>query len=164
MSMADVDLKNVHELQIYTDGACSPNPGNGGWGAVIVSPTGQTLEMSGAPKERTTNNRMEMLAAIEALEFLHKRRGPMYICVHTDSKYFYNGVTLYSYNWRKNGWLLSNGDPVKNQDLWMRFDAMRSSHSLVRMNWIKGHNGTEHNERADRLAVAAREALVTSHC
>ena len=159
MSLATVDLKNVFELQIYTDGACSPNPGCGGWGAVILNPdTGAKLGINGAPKETTTNNRMELLAVIEALEFLLKRRGKFYTCIHTDSRYVYDGATRYVYNWKKNRWLLSNGDPVKNEDLWRRLEHMRGEHELVRFNWVRGHNGNEHNEEADRLAVKAREA------
>jgi ribonuclease HI len=160
MSLAEVDLANVFELQVYTDGACHPNPGAGGWGAVIVNPdTGKTLEMAGSERSETTNNRMEMLAVIEAAEFLLKRRGPMYLCIHTDSKYVFEGATAYIYNWKKRNWRLSNGDPVKNRDLWQRIEQVRSEHHIMRFNWIRGHNGTEHNERADALAVAARKAL-----
>lgn len=155
--LSDHEIRNAKELEVFTDGACQPNPGAGGWGAVILNPrNGQTIELSGAaPEPRTTNNKMELLAAVEALEWLHRRTGPQFLCVVTDSKYVYNGITGWIWQWKENRWLTSNGDPVRNIELWQRLDKARTRHKIVRFQWIKAHNGALYNERADALAVGA---------
>jgi len=139
------------ELFAYTDGACSGNPGPGGWGVLLVARNGQvvlkqrTLQ-GGAPD--TTNNRMELLAAISALEALERRSE---LTIVTDSAYVKNGVTTWMSGWKSNGWRTAGKKPVKNQDLWQRLDQAASRHS-VRWQWVKGHAGHAENERADELA------------
>jgi ribonuclease HI len=141
------------ELFAYTDGACSGNPGPGGWGALLVARDGETVlkerELSGGEAE-TTNNRMELLAAINALEALDR---PAKITVVTDSVYVMNGVTDWIAGWKRNGWRTAAKKPVKNDDLWRRLDEARARHE-VRWEWIKGHAGHPENERADALARA----------
>ena len=145
------------EVDIHTDGACSPNPGTGGWGVVIRSLVheGQVRELSGAEAE-TTNNRMEMLAAVRGLEALKR---PCRVRVVTDSQYLRNGFAAgWLDKWKANGWRTSAGKAVKNVDLWQRLDELSQTHT-VHWEWIKGHAGHPLNERADRLAVAARIEL-----
>ncbi len=146
------------ELFAYTDGACSGNPGPGGWGAVLEARDGATLvksrELSGGEAE-TTNNRMEMMAAIAVLETLER---PSALTVVTDSTYLKDGITGWIHGWKRNGWKTANRKPVKNTDLWQRLDAAQARHQ-VKWEWIKGHAGHEQNERADRLARAEIEAL-----
>ncbi|MBV6635040.1 MAG: ribonuclease HI [Mameliella sp.] len=155
--LTEEQIKNAKEVHVYTDGACSPNPGPGGWGAVIVNPrSGGTFELSGAPNGETSNNKMELTGPIRALELLLEKKGPQFVRVFSDSKYVINGVTNWIHGWKKKDWRLSNGDPVKNVELWKRLDAARTAHKLVVFEWVPGHAGIEHNERADRLAVAAR--------
>ncbi|MDJ0628062.1 MAG: ribonuclease HI [Rhodobacter sp.] len=141
------------ELFAYTDGACSGNPGPGGWGVLLVARDGATVlkerELNGGEAE-TTNNRMELLAAIAALEALDR---PSAITLVTDSAYVKNGVTGWIHGWKRNGWKTSAKKPVKNADLWQRLDAARDRHQ-VQWEWIKGHAGHEENERADALARA----------
>jgi ribonuclease HI len=141
------------ELFAYTDGACSGNPGPGGWGALLVARDGETVlkerELSGGEAD-TTNNRMELLAAINALEALER---PAKITVVTDSVYVMNGVTDWIAGWKRNGWKTAAKKPVKNDDLWRRLDEARARHE-VRWEWIKGHAGHPENERADALARA----------
>ena len=131
---------------IYTDGACRGNPGPGGWGAVLIS-GGHRKEISGGDLA-TTNNRMELMAAIQALETLKK---PCKVELHTDSQYVKNGVTTWIHGWKKRGWKTADKSPVKNEDLWKRIDLARSRHE-VDWRWVKGHAGHVHNERADELA------------
>lgn len=138
-------------MEIYTDGACSGNPGPGGWGAVLRY-GGQERELSG-PERTTTNNRMEMMAAIQALESL---RRPATVHLHTDSTYLRNGITRWIHGWQRNGWQTSARTPVKNVDLWQRLLAAIARHE-VRWIWVKGHAGDAGNERADRLACGARD-------
>jgi ribonuclease HI len=141
------------ELYAYTDGACSGNPGPGGWGVLLLA-----REAGAVVKERTlqggeamtTNNRMELLAAISALETLAR---PSEIIIVTDSAYVKNGVTEWIHGWKRNGWRTAGRDPVKNADLWQRLDAAQARHK-VDWRWIKGHAGHEENERADALARA----------
>lgn len=141
------------ELYAYTDGACSGNPGPGGWGVLLLA-----REAGVVVKERTlqggeamtTNNRMELLAAISALETLAR---PSEIIIVTDSAYVKNGVTEWIHGWKRNGWRTAGRDPVKNADLWQRLDAAQARHK-VEWRWIKGHAGHEENERADALARA----------
>jgi ribonuclease HI len=139
------------ELFAYTDGACSGNPGPGGWGALLIARDGDTVlkerELCGGEPE-TTNNRMELLAAIHALESLSRAST---ITVITDSAYVKGGITQWLYGWKKNGWRTSNKKPVKNEDLWQRLDAARTRHSVT-WEWVKGHAGHPENERADELA------------
>lgn len=141
------------ELFAYTDGACSGNPGPGGWGVLLQAKKGEALvrerELHGGEAE-TTNNRMELLAAIQALETLSK---PARITIVTDSAYVKNGVTSWIHSWKQNGWKTSNKKPVKNAELWQRLEAAAERHS-VDWRWVKGHAGHEENERADALARA----------
>jgi ribonuclease HI len=139
-------------VTIHTDGACSGNPGPGGWGAILEY-NGHEKELSGAEAE-TTNNRMELMAAIAALEAL-KRTSQVRLV--TDSVYVRDGVTKWIHGWKKNGWKTANKKPVKNEDLWKRLDAVAAKHQ-VRWEWVKGHAGHPENERADALA---REAIGT---
>ncbi len=134
-------------VEIYTDGACSGNPGPGGWGAVL-SYRGKTRELSGGEAAPTTNNRMELMAAIQALEALSR---PSAVRLHTDSSYLRNGVTSWLPSWKRNGWRTASKQPVKNEDLWRRLDAAAARHN-VRWLWVKGHAGNPGNERADALA------------
>ena len=141
------------QLFAYTDGACSGNPGPGGWGALLIARDGaevvKTRELSGG-EPLTTNNRMELLAAISALEALTRDSS---VIVVTDSAYVKNGVTQWIHGWKRNGWRTAGRDPVKNVDLWQRLDAAQARHS-VEWRWIKGHAGHAENERADALARA----------
>ena len=131
---------------IYSDGACSGNPGPGGWGAVMISGAHVKEICGGEPG--TTNNRMELMAAIQALEALKK---PCKVELHTDSTYVMKGISEWIFGWKKRGWKTADGKPVKNDDLWRRLDAARARHD-VSWNWVKGHAGHELNERADALA------------
>lgn len=140
-------------ITIHTDGACSGNPGPGGWGAVLHW-RGHEKELSGAEAE-TTNNRMELLAAIKALEAL-KRASKVRLV--TDSIYVRDGVTKWIHGWKKNGWKTAAKKPVKNEDLWRRLDEVAARHDIV-WEWVKGHAGHPENERADTLAREAVKAL-----
>ena len=137
----------------YTDGACSGNPGPGGWGALLQAQDGDRVvkerELKGG-EAATTNNRMELLAAITALESLTR---PSDVTVVTDSAYVKNGVTSWLHGWKRNGWKTAAKKPVKNEDLWRRLDEAQSRHSVT-WEWIKGHAGHPENERADALARA----------
>lgn len=141
------------ELFAYTDGACSGNPGPGGWGVLMIAREGdavvKTRELSGGEPD-TTNNRMELLAAISALEALKRQSA---ITIVTDSAYVKNGVTTWIHGWKRNGWKTADRKPVKNVDLWQRLDAAQYRHEVT-WEWIKGHAGHSENERADGLARA----------
>ena len=141
------------ELIAYTDGACSGNPGPGGWGVLLIAREGETIlkerELSGGEGD-TTNNRMELLAAITALETLERASS---LTIVTDSAYVKNGVTGWIHGWKRNGWRTADKKPVKNVDLWQRLDAAQARHQVT-WKWIKGHAGHEENERADALARA----------
>ncbi|MDX1710835.1 MAG: ribonuclease HI [Rhodovibrionaceae bacterium] len=139
------------EVEIFTDGACSGNPGPGGWGAVLRAGRHEK-EISGG-EAATTNNRMELMAAIAALEALKR---PSRVHLTTDSNYLRDGIMKWIHAWRRNGWKTSDKKPVKNRDLWERLDAALGRHQ-VEWHWVKGHSGHEENERADRLARAALE-------
>ncbi|WP_292223435.1 ribonuclease HI [Brevundimonas sp.] len=132
---------------IHTDGACKGNPGPGGWGAVLQAGGGHEKELWGG-EANTTNNRMELMAAIMALEALKR---PCKVELHTDSKYVMQGITEWMRGWKSRGWLTADKKPVKNADLWQRLDAARLRHD-VKWRWVKGHAGHELNERADGLA------------
>ncbi len=136
-------------VEIFTDGACSGNPGPGGWG-VILRFGAHEKELSGFSPS-TTNNRMELLAAIRALESLKKS---CRVILNTDSAYLKNGITIWIHDWKKRGWRKSNKKPVENVDLWQRLDTLASQHN-IEWRWIRGHEGHPENERVDRLAVSA---------
>ena len=132
---------------IYTDGACSGNPGIGGWGVVIVLSNKKSIHLNGG-FNLTTNNQMELTAAIKALEYFNKSEK---IKLFTDSKYVKNGIELWIHNWKKNGWKTAAKKPVKNQELWEKLDNQIKRHE-VSWEWVKGHSGNEFNETADILA------------
>jgi len=134
------------QVIIHTDGACSGNPGPGGWGAILQS-GGKTRELKGG-ELATTNNRMELMAAIQALEALTR---DCRVELHTDSTYVMKGISEWIHNWKRRGWMTADKKPVKNDDLWKRLDAARLRHQ-VDWRWVKGHAGHELNERADQLA------------
>ena len=134
------------QVIIYTDGACRGNPGPGGWGALLMF--GETEKELTGGEPLTTNNRMELMAAIQALEALTR---PCRVELHTDSQYVRNGVTEWIHGWKKRGWLTADKKPVKNEDLWRRLDAARERHT-VDWRWVKGHAGHPLNERVDGLA------------
>lgn len=136
-------MKNI---VIYTDGACSGNPGPGGWGALLIYADHQKEIMEGAFE--TTNNRMELTAAIEALKALSE---PCTVTLHTDSTYVKDGITKWINNWKNNGWRTAAKKPVKNADLWKDLDLAVKQHT-IEWKWVKGHNGDAGNERADELA------------
>ncbi len=136
-------------VAIYTDGACSGNPGPGGWGAILVYGAVEK-ELSGGEAD-TTNNRMELTAAIAALESLKR---PCAADLYTDSRYVMDGITQWIHGWKQRGWKTASREAVKNADLWRRLDEARERHT-VRWHWVRGHNGHDMNERADALARAA---------
>jgi ribonuclease HI len=136
-------------VEIYTDGACSGNPGPGGWGSVLLY-NGHRREISGGERD-TTNNRMEMRAVIEALETLKR---PCRVIVHTDSVYVMKGITEWMHQWKARNWKTAAKKPVKNIDLWQALDQALARHQ-VRWKWVKGHSGVDGNERADELARLA---------
>ena len=138
---------------IYTDGGCAPNPGPGGWGAILISGTHRKELCGGEPQ--STNNRMELSAAIAALEALKK---PSRVELHTDSQYVRNGISTWIHGWKQRGWKTADRQPVKNVDLWQRLDAARQRHE-VHWHWVKGHAGHAENERADELAREGRERV-----
>jgi len=144
----------MEEVEIYTDGACSGNPGPGGWGAILRAKETEK-ELSGGEKD-TTNNRMEMMAVIVALEALTR---PCKVTITTDSQYVLKGMTEWLAGWKKKNWKTASRKPVKNVDLWQRMDAAAQIHSLEWV-WVRGHQGHLENERADQLAVTAREQIV----
>jgi ribonuclease HI len=149
--MSDTDqAENAGKIvEIYTDGACSGNPGPGGWGAILRY--GATEKELAGGESPTTNNRMELMAAIVALESLKR---PSQVAVYTDSQYVKNGITAWMPGWKKNGWRTADKKPVKNSDLWQRLDHAAKPHR-VSWNWVKGHAGHPENERADALARGA---------
>ena len=139
-------------VELFTDGACKGNPGPGGWGAVLRF-KGKERELSGGEPD-TTNNRMEMMAAIEGLKALTR---PCHVKLWTDSKYMMDGITKWIHGWQRNGWRTADKKPVKNADLWQALLAAVAPHR-VEWHWVKGHAGHPENERADKLACAAAEA------
>ena len=138
------------EYIIYTDGACSGNPGPGGWGAVILDEEKNETNISGEEKD-TTNNRMELTAPIMALKRIKKASK---IIIYTDSIYLKNGITTWIKNWENNGWMNSNKKPVKNKDLWLTLNQL-SKEKIIDWKWIKAHAGNKYNEMADKLATEA---------
>jgi len=139
-----------HQITIHTDGACSGNPGPGGFGAILQWGD-HTKELKGG-EAHTTNNRMELMAAITALESLKRT---CTVDLHTDSQYLRNGIMTWIKGWKRNGWKTADRKPVKNVDLWQRLDAALAHHT-IRWHWVRGHSGHDLNERADELA---REAI-----
>ena len=142
-------MTKSNTVVIYTDGACSGNPGPGGWGSVLLY-NGHRREMSGSEAE-TTNNRMEMMAVIQALESLKR---PCSVMIYTDSVYVMKGITEWIEQWKKRGWKTAAKKPVKNVELWQRLEQAIHSHE-VKWTWVKGHSGVPENERADELATTA---------
>ncbi|HTZ94465.1 MAG TPA: ribonuclease HI [Streptosporangiaceae bacterium] len=145
-------------VEIYTDGACSGNPGPGGWGAVLGYGD-RTKELWGGEATPTTNNRMELMAAIKALEELTRKST---VRLHTDSSYLRNGITGWLAAWKRNGWKTASKQPVKNEDLWRRLDSAASKHD-VQWLWVKGHAGDPGNERADLLANRGMAEAIAKH-
>jgi len=144
----------VTKVRIYTDGACRGNPGPGGWAALLLAQE-KEKEISGA-EAHTTNNRMELLAAIRALEAL---RRPCEVELYTDSQYVRNGMTTWLKDWKRRNWRTADRKPVKNVDLWQELDALVERHRIS-WHWVRGHTGNEGNERVDRLANEAIDALL----
>ena len=143
----------MEEVDIYTDGACSGNPGPGGWGAILRSGAHEKEIFGGEPA--TTNNRMELLAVIRALEALKR---PVAARVHTDSQYVQKGISEWNHGWKARGWKTASKEPVKNADLWRALDEAASRHQ-VKWLWVRGHNGHPENERADALARRGVDAV-----
>lgn len=141
-------------IEIYTDGACRGNPGPGGWGAILISGNHEKELLGG--EEETTNNRMELTAAIKALQALKR---PSCVDLTTDSEYVRKGITEWIINWKKRQWKTANKKPVKNADLWQELDQLNQRHT-VNWHWVKGHNGHPQNERADALANKAIDELL----
>ncbi|NMF98441.1 ribonuclease HI [Aromatoleum toluolicum] len=143
----------MEEVEIFTDGACSGNPGPGGWGAILRSGPHEKEIWGGEPQ--TTNNRMELLAVIRALETLKR---PVAARVHTDSQYVQKGISEWIHGWKKRGWKTASREPVKNEDLWRALDEAASRHKVAWI-WVRGHAGHAENERADELARRGVEAV-----
>ena len=133
-------------INIYTDGACSGNPGIGGWGVVILDNNEEVLLNGG--DQKTTNNKMELTAAIKALEYFEDKKD---LIINTDSKYVKDGIESWIKNWKKNGWKTSAKKEVKNKELWIRLDDLINKHNVV-WKWVKGHAGNKYNNKADSLA------------
>ncbi len=146
----------MNKVEIFVDGACRGNPGRGGWGA-LMRYKGREKSFNGGEVE-TTNNRMELAAAIMALE---KLKRPSEVVVTTDSQYVKNGIIQWIHSWKKNGWRTASKKPVKNADLWQRLDRLVNQHN-VEWHWVKGHSGHRENEMADRLANAAIDELMSN--
>ena len=141
-------------IKIYTDGACRGNPGPGGWAALLRTQE-KERELSGS-EEHTTNNRMELTAAIRALEALKR---PCEVDLYTDSQYVKNGITIWIADWKRRHWRTADRKPVKNIDLWQRLDELAANHRIA-WHWVRGHTGHEENERVDRLANEAIDAML----
>jgi len=149
---------SLPRVELFTDGACSGNPGPGGWAFLLRHPaSGKSIERAGAELE-TTNNRMELMAVIEGLSALKSRS---HVDLTSDSRYVLDGLREWLKSWKARGWKTADKKPVKNQDLWMRLDELAAAHD-VKFHWIRGHNEHPENERCDELAVRAREELVRS--
>lgn len=145
-------------IEIFTDGACKGNPGPGGWGAILRY-NGQEKNLKGA-ESHTTNNRMELMAAIQGLAALTR---PSTVDLYTDSQYLRQGMMSWMAQWKKNGWRNSKREPVKNADLWQQLDELAQQHQIT-WHWVKGHSGHPENERADALANEAIEELALNGC
>ena len=134
-------------ISIYTDGACSGNPGIGGWGVVIINNSNENIFLNGGEKN-TTNNRMELKAAINAIIYFKKKE---YLEIFTDSKYLKDGIESWIKKWKLNGWKTASKSPVKNKDLWIELELLIKKHD-IKWNWVKGHSNNKYNEKADLLA------------
>ncbi|MGZ3769682.1 MAG: ribonuclease HI [Bdellovibrio sp.] len=146
--------ENRNYILIFTDGACSGNPGPGGWGSVVLSPENQVQELGGADR-KTTNNRMEMTAVVEALNFISADKRP--VCFYTDSTYVIRGITQWIWGWRKRNWKTAEGEEVLNRDIWEQLHNLvqvRGAQGKIEWHYSRGHVGTPGNERCDRIAVA----------
>ena len=152
----ETQLDHIDLVEIFTDGSCKGNPGPGGWAAILRF-KGKTKQLSGA-EARTTNNRMEMTAAIMALEALNK---PCRVRVVTDSEYLKKGITEWIKNWKRRNWLTSNKTPVKNEDLWRRLDDAVNRHEVI-WEWVRGHDGHSENELVDQLANTAIQDMLNN--
>ena len=152
----ETQLDHIDLVEIFTDGSCKGNPGPGGWAAILRF-KGKTKQLSGA-EERTTNNRMEMTAAIMALEALNK---PCRVRVVTDSEFLKKGITEWIKNWKRRNWLTSNKTPVKNEDLWRRLDDAVNRHEVI-WEWVRGHDGHSENELVDQLANTAIQDMLNN--
>ncbi|CAK0777494.1 ribonuclease HI [Gammaproteobacteria bacterium] len=146
----------ANEVEIYSDGACRGNPGPGGWAAVLRYQEHEK-RLSGAERH-TTNNRMELMAAIQGLEAL---RRPSRVCLYTDSQYVQKGITQWVANWKRNGWRTKGSGPVKNVDLWLRLDTVCTLHQ-VDWRWVRGHSGNSGNELVDQIANTAIDEMLKS--
>ena len=133
-------------INIYTDGACSGNPGIGGWGVVILD-NGEEIQLNGG-NHNTTNNKMELTAAIKALEYFEQSKD---LIIYTDSKYVKDGIESWIINWKQNGWKTSTKKPVKNKEMWIALDDLIKKHN-INWKWVRGHAGDKYNEKADYLA------------
>ena len=156
-------MSTVSEIQIFTDGACRGNPGPGGWG-VLLCYHGNEKELFGAEAE-TTNNRMELMAAImglEALNEMNELTSPHKVSITTDSKYVKDGITEWLANWKQRGWKTAAKKPVKNEDLWRRLDAVASMHQIS-WEWVKGHSGHRENEIVDALANRGIDEMLANN-
>ena len=151
-----MDITNNIAIEAATDGACSGNPGNGGWGGLIIFADGSEIEIGGAA-ENTTNNRMELTAAIKTIEKLKNFRLKENFKLRTDSKYLIEGYTNWIKNWKKNGWKTSNGKAVQNLDLWQQIDSLRIPG--LTMEFVKGHSGDPSNERVDLIATSYSKGI-----
>ncbi len=157
-SKANVAAGSHPVVELYTDGACSGNPGPGGWAYILKHPASGSVRESSGGESATTNNRMELMAVIEGLSALSR---PSRVELFSDSKYVLDGMKSWIKGWKRNGWKTADKKPVKNQELWQRLDALADEHE-VRFHWVRGHAGHDENERADALAVAARDAAAAS--
>jgi ribonuclease HI len=151
-----VSAARLPSVVIYTDGACSGNPGPGGWGVILISGKRRKELCGGEPA--TTNNRMELTAAISALEALTK---PAQVDLHTDSEYVMKGISQWIHGWKQRGWKTADRKPVKNADLWQRLEAAQARHR-VNWHWVRGHAGHDENERADELARQGMQPFLKS--
>lgn len=145
-------MGDLPHVELFTDGACKGNPGPGGWGAILRDSTGRERELAGGEKD-TTNNRMELTAAIAGLNALKR---PCQVELHTDSAYLKDGITRWIHGWQRNGWKTADRKPVKNADLWQSLLQAVEPHRIT-WHWVKAHNGHAENERADVLASAQAE-------
>lgn len=149
-------LNFMKSIILYTDGGCDPNPGAGGWGVVLLYKQ-HRKELCGGERE-TTNNRMELMAAINGLGALVE---PCEVTLYTDSEYLRNGITKWMASWKRNGWRTANKEPIKNQPLWQELDALCQKH-VINWNWVRGHTGNTENERCDQLARLGRQQALTA--
>lgn len=141
-------------VELFTDGACSGNPGPGGWAYILRHPASRMTREGVGGQRQTTNNRMELCAVIEGLKAL---KSPSVVDLYSDSQYVLNGLNEWLASWKKKGWKTAGKKPVKNQDLWQILDTLIQTHT-IRFHWVRGHDGHVENERCDQLAVAARDA------